>query len=82
MVLIPHVDARQLKDVAEKIRLLVEKSSISVEGKSIEVTISIGATLVRKDDTVETLMKRVDELMYKSKSEGGNRLPVEDDFYP
>jgi diguanylate cyclase (GGDEF)-like protein/PAS domain S-box-containing protein len=82
MVLIPHVDAKQLKDVAEKIRLLVEKSSISVEGKNIEVTISIGATMVRKDDTVEILMKRVDELMYKSKGEGHNRLSVEDDFYP
>jgi diguanylate cyclase (GGDEF)-like protein/PAS domain S-box-containing protein len=82
IVLIPHVDVKQLKDVAEKIRLLVEKSSISVEGKSIEVTISIGATLVHKDDTAEILMKRVDELMYKSKSEGRNRLSVEDDFYP
>lgn len=82
MVLIPHVDAKQLKDIAEKIRLLVEKSSISVEGKNIEVTISIGATLARKDDTVETLMKRADELMFKSKSEGRNRLSVEDDFFP
>jgi diguanylate cyclase (GGDEF)-like protein/PAS domain S-box-containing protein len=82
MVLIPHVDAKQLKDVAEKIRILVEKSSISVEGKNIEVTLSIGATLARKDDTVETLIKRADELMYKSKSEGRNRLSIEDDFYP
>ena len=82
MVLIPHVDAKQLKDVAEKIRLLVEKSSISVEGKNIEVTISIGVTRARTDDTAETLMKRADELMYKSKSEGRNRLSVEDDFYP
>jgi diguanylate cyclase (GGDEF)-like protein/PAS domain S-box-containing protein len=82
LVLIPHVDAKQLKDVAEKIRLLVEKSSISVEGKNVEVTISIGASLVHKDDTVDTLMKRVDELMYKSKSEGRNRLSIEDDFYP
>lgn len=82
MVLIPHVDAKQLKDIAEKIRLLVEKSSISVEGKNIEVTISIGATLARKDDTVETLMQRADELMFKSKSEGRNRLSVEDDFFP
>jgi diguanylate cyclase (GGDEF)-like protein/PAS domain S-box-containing protein len=82
VTLIPHVDAEQLKNVAEKIRLLVEKSSISVEGKNIEVTISIGATLARKDDTAETLIKRVDELMHKSKSEGRNRLSIEDEFYP
>lgn len=82
MALIPHVDSKQLKDVAEKIRILVEKSSISIEGKNIEVTLSIGATIARKDDTIETLMKRADELMYKSKSEGRNRLSIEDDFYP
>jgi diguanylate cyclase (GGDEF)-like protein/PAS domain S-box-containing protein len=82
MILLPHVDAKQLKDVAEKIRLLVEKSSISVEGKNVEVTVSIGAALAHKDDTIETLMKRVDEFMYKSKSEGRNRLSIENDFYP
>jgi len=82
MVLIPRVDTKQLKDIAEKIRLLVEKSSISIEGKNIEVTLSIGATLARKGDTIETLIKRADELMYKSKSEGRNRLTIEDDFYP
>jgi diguanylate cyclase (GGDEF)-like protein len=82
IALVPQVDIEQLKNVAEKIRLLVEKSSISIEGKNIEVTISIGATLARKDDTAETLIKRTDELMYRSKCEGRNRLSVEDDFYP
>jgi diguanylate cyclase (GGDEF)-like protein/PAS domain S-box-containing protein len=82
VALVPQVDMEHLKNVAEKIRLLVEKSSISVEGKNIEVTISIGATLARKDDTAETLIKRADELMCKSKSEGRNRLSVEDVFYP
>jgi diguanylate cyclase (GGDEF)-like protein len=82
VALLPHVDAEQLKNVAEKIRLLVEKSSISVEGRNIEVTISIGATLAHKNDTADTLIKRADELMYKSKSEGRNRLSMEDSFYP
>jgi diguanylate cyclase (GGDEF)-like protein/PAS domain S-box-containing protein len=82
MILLPHVDAKQLKDVAEKIRLLVEKSSISVEGKNVEVTVSIVAALAHKDDTIEILVKRVDELMCKSKSEGRNRLSIENDFYP
>lgn len=82
MVLVPHADVKQLKDVAEKIRVLVEKSSISVEGKNIEATLSIGATLAREGDTAETLMKRADDLLYKSKSEGRNRLTIEGDFYP
>jgi len=82
VALVPQVDIEHLKNVAEKIRLLVEKSSISVEGKDIEVTISTGATIARKDDTAETLIKRADELMYKSKHEGRNRVSVENDFFP
>ncbi|HPJ88206.1 MAG TPA: diguanylate cyclase [Thermotogota bacterium] len=41
---------------------------------SINVTISIGATMARKDDTLEKLLKRADELLYESKRNGRNRV--------
>jgi len=81
VVLIPYVDAEELKNVAEKIRLLIEKSSISLDGKSIEVTVSIGATLAHKGDTAESVINRADGLMYESKSQGRNRVTT-DLFFP
>ncbi|MCK4233508.1 diguanylate cyclase [candidate division WOR-3 bacterium] len=61
---------------AEKLRLLIEKSSLNIGGAKIQVTISIGAALAQLTDTVETLVKRVDKLMYNSKSSGRNRVSM------
>jgi len=40
----------------------------------LQVTISLGATLVRNDDTMESMVKRADTLMYRSKAAGRNCL--------
>ena len=77
VALIPHVDSEQLRATADKIRLLIEKSSISIEGRNIEVTVSTGATLARKDDTAESLIKRADELMCISKKKGRNCVAMD-----
>ncbi len=73
----PNVDADQLLYIANKLRILVETSSIFLEGNKIEATISIGATIARKEDTAITLIRRVDDLMYRSKTEGRNRVSLE-----
>jgi PleD family two-component response regulator len=62
--------------VAERIRSLVENSFIMVEDKKISVTISLGATFTRGEETLEHLVERVDGLMYKSKEQGGNRCSI------
>jgi diguanylate cyclase (GGDEF)-like protein len=46
------------------------------DNENINVMISVGATLVKDDDTIESLMKRADALMYKSKKTGKNRLTL------
>ncbi len=79
VVLIPNVDREHLLYVADKVRLLVEKSNIFLPEKNIGVTISVGATLARKDDTDGTLIERADELMHKSKTEGRNRVSIDTD---
>ena len=40
----------------------------------IRVTVSVGATFIRKDDTEASVVKRVDGLMYSSKQGGRNRV--------
>jgi diguanylate cyclase (GGDEF)-like protein/PAS domain S-box-containing protein len=65
-----------VKKIAEKIRVLVEQSRLDVEEQSYSVTISIGGTLLGANDTRESLVKRADELMYKMKQAGRNRVEV------
>jgi diguanylate cyclase (GGDEF)-like protein/PAS domain S-box-containing protein len=67
---------RALTFVAEKIRILVENSRLDLEDAGIKVTVSIGATLLYPIDTVDSITRRADSLMYDSKRLGRNRVTV------
>ena len=62
--------------VANRFRVLVQQSSLSLDGTQIRVSLSIGATLAKPGDTIETLVKRADLLMYRSKAAGRNRVTM------
>jgi diguanylate cyclase (GGDEF)-like protein/PAS domain S-box-containing protein len=77
VAIITHVDMAQLHSFADRLRLLVENSRHDTEYGTIRVTVSIGATVVRPDDTVEAAIKRADLYMYNSKIGGRNRVSVD-----
>ena len=61
--------------VAERIRHLVENTVITnTDGQELKVTISVGITTSRPQDTLETMLKRADSLMYQSKRNGRNKV--------
>ncbi len=70
--IILHVQEEQLAHIGEKLRSLVENTCIITPQGSCSVTISIGATVARSEDDIETLVKRADTLMYASKQNGRN----------
>ncbi len=74
--IIPNLEAADLEFVGNRLRRFVESSYISHEDGNLKVTISIGATMANEEDDMETLIKRADTLLYKSKSDGRNRLTV------
>ncbi|MBN2547000.1 MAG: GGDEF domain-containing protein [Spirochaetes bacterium] len=74
IVIIPDTSKDILVTVSERIRLFVEKSWLTENNKKISVTISVGATLFNKRDTMKELVNRADELMYKSKKNGKNKV--------
>ena len=71
-----NVTAAGLESIGNRMRILVENSSIMYEGVRRSVTVSLGATLAENDDSIETMMKRADSLLYRSKSGGRNRLTM------
>jgi diguanylate cyclase (GGDEF)-like protein/PAS domain S-box-containing protein len=71
LAVIAHVDSKELVATANRCRALAEQSRLQAS-TSVGVTISLGATLARRDDTVEALIKRADRLMYASKAAGRN----------
>jgi two-component system, cell cycle response regulator len=54
---------------AEDFRKRVEKINFE---NNIKITISLGVTQIREDDTSNTLIQRVDQLLYSAKNSGRN----------
>ena len=77
IAILANVNGDHLHSVANRCRLLVEQSSISIRDKDIRVTVSIGASPARLHDTVEMLVRRADRLMYGSKTSGRNCVMME-----
>ena len=72
--IIRNITPQDLEGLGNKLRLLVENSYVMHDAGKLHVTLSIGATLINDDDSIESLVKRADTLLYKSKAEGRNRL--------
>lgn len=68
LVLLPGVrSSAELTQIAEKIRSRVAEP-IHLSGNTIRATLSIGATLARSAESVDTVTARADEAMYRAKS--------------
>jgi diguanylate cyclase (GGDEF)-like protein/PAS domain S-box-containing protein len=76
VVIVTNVTEKVLRDVAERIRTMVERSFLIVGDQKLTVTVSLGATLVTREDTQTSIIHRADSLMYASKATGRNRVTI------
>jgi len=74
----PHTDVATLQGIAERLRVLVAHSRVSTGIGVLTVTVSIGGTLARPEDSAAALVKRADTLMYASKANGRNQVTLEE----
>jgi diguanylate cyclase (GGDEF)-like protein/PAS domain S-box-containing protein len=79
LAIIRNVGQEEPWKIGERLRSLIESSYLLHDGHRLQVTVSIGGTLVRDGDTVKDVAKRADALMYASKTAGRNRLTVDSD---
>ncbi|MCL4530523.1 MAG: diguanylate cyclase [Chloroflexi bacterium] len=76
LALVLGLDMDGLWTVAEKLRTTILQTRVKDDQLSLNVTISIGATLARPEDTLQSLIERADKLMYKSKQGGRNLVTI------
>jgi diguanylate cyclase (GGDEF)-like protein/PAS domain S-box-containing protein len=77
IAIISYIDAKRLLTVAEHVRRLVANASLLTDSGMVEVTISLGATLITDEDTKDTLIERADQLLYESKQTGRNKVSTD-----
>lgn len=64
--------------IAERIRHLVENTVVTnSDGQELKVTISVGVTVSKPQDTPDDIIKRADSLMYQSKHNGRNMVSTD-----
>jgi diguanylate cyclase (GGDEF)-like protein len=74
-VLIPEVGANGVREVAEKVRAVVEATTFRFEHHVIPTTVSVGyATWEGTEETPEHIYARADTALYAAKQAGRNRI--------
>lgn len=72
LIVMPETDLDATNVIAERIRRQVRETDFEVDGASIELTVSIGATEFRSGEPLMELFARVDRALYEAKESGRN----------
>ncbi len=73
LIVMPETGVKGAVKLAERIRRAVENSSF---GQPERITASFGVAQLEDEDTLEALVKRADEALYRAKREGKNRVEM------
>lgn len=73
-VIVRNRDAENAMIAAERLRSGIEREIIATDAGAIKITVSIGVTLLKHVDQLESAMKRVDAALYAAKNGGRNQI--------
>ena len=73
-LVLPETSLSSAVRIAEDLRGIVANQTFAAEGQEIHVTVSMGLAAAKPVMTVEQLYKAADEMLYKAKNSGRNRL--------
>ncbi|WP_456395428.1 GGDEF domain-containing protein [Desulfurobacterium sp.] len=71
IVFAPHTDIYGAIKLAGKLKNVINKVFAKIGGK---ITVSMGVTSLKENDTPDELIRRLDEALYLAKNRGGNRI--------
>lgn len=71
IILCPRTELNEAIKMAEKLRLAIEEKKLENVGS---LTISLAVTQKEKNETSDKIIKRVDDLLYKAKESGRNKV--------
>jgi diguanylate cyclase (GGDEF)-like protein len=75
IVLLPETPAKGALDVAERIREAVASTPLSLDGKQVPNTVSVGVACFPEDgSSLDALAARADRALYQAKQEGRNKV--------
>ncbi len=79
-VVLPGGSLEEAREVAERVRQTVESKRLLRKSTNEDlgnITVSLGASQFRTNESVESLIERADTNLYKSKQTGRNRITID-----
>jgi diguanylate cyclase (GGDEF)-like protein len=74
IIITPETELKNALEIAEKLRFIVESTDFKINKK---ITCSFGVIYVNRDDTMYSIIQRVDSALYKAKENGRNKVESE-----
>jgi diguanylate cyclase (GGDEF)-like protein len=76
-IVLPETNAKQAMIVAENLRNLIENAKYTYKNETVRVTLSLGVSTHKENDTVRHIIERADKALYCSKQNGRNQVQME-----
>ncbi|MDD2829077.1 MAG: GGDEF domain-containing protein [Sulfuricurvum sp.] len=77
LILLNRTDIEGAQLIAERLLTLCRQNKPLYQNEQISVTISLGLTQLRDDDTMDSLIQRSDNALYRAKENGKDRYEME-----
>ncbi len=77
ILILNRIDAIHCMKIATRILNLISKNKLIYKGNSLNVTVSMGTTILHKDDSPDDIVARADKALYRAKENGKNRIYTE-----
>ncbi|HMU65801.1 MAG TPA: GGDEF domain-containing protein [Cellvibrionaceae bacterium] len=74
ILICPQMPAERLIALAEKLRIAISEYRFEADRRPLHLSMSIGATLARANESIDTVLKRADLALYEAKNSGRNKV--------
>lgn len=76
VVLLTKTNQTSALEIAERIRNQINKTKLEHKGETLNISASIGVSMLHPEDTVTRILERASFAMYNAKSEGRDQVKV------
>jgi diguanylate cyclase (GGDEF)-like protein len=79
LVLLPETEEDEAVQIANRVREAIAKKAIVVEQSAVHCTASLGVASIKGAESIDKLLQRSDEALYRAKTLGRNRVCAHQD---
>lgn len=77
LLVLRNCDLTEARQIADKLRRLIEQEAFELAGQRVSLTISVGVSQLDRGELSEQAIHRADVALYRAKNSGRNRIEVE-----